>query len=132
MNCTFTPRKGAVPWKFFFPGVRENAFTNDVWDSAEAIPTKFRTPLFPHQIMTPESRFHYSQRRGSTADCPCRQPQCVPLLRTSISTSAVPNENVVSRIRYRGESRAILCLLTYISHSHTMSRLPAEIPEHRN
>ena len=46
--------------------------------------------------------------------------------------SAVPNENVVSRIRYRGESRAILCLFTYISHSHTMPRLPAEIPEHRN
>ena len=49
-----------------------------------------------------------------------------------VYSAAVPNENVVSHIRYRGENRVILCLLTYIVHSHTMPWLPAEIPEHRN
>ena len=45
---------------------------------------------------------------------------------------AVPNENVVSRIYYRGESRASLRLLMDISHSRTIPPLPAKIPEHRN
>ena len=46
--------------------------------------------------------------------------------------SAVQNENVVSRIRFRGESCASLCLLTEISYSRMLPRLPAEIPKHRN
>ena len=32
----------------------------------------------------------FSQRRGSTAEFPCRQLQCVPLLRTSCSTRSYP------------------------------------------
>ena len=47
-------------------------------------------------------------------------------------TSAVPIEKVVSRTCYRGESRASLRLVWDITHSRTMPRLPAEIPEHRN
>ena len=38
---------------FFFQRRKENAFTHAVWDSAEAIPTKLKTPLFPRQTMTP-------------------------------------------------------------------------------
>ena len=41
---------------FFFPDEKENAFTHAVWYSAEAIPTKLKTPLFPRQAMTPEPR----------------------------------------------------------------------------
>ena len=41
---------------FFFQERKENAFTQAVWDSAEAKPTKFKTPLFPRQTMTPEPR----------------------------------------------------------------------------
>ena len=39
---------------FFFQRIKENAFTHAVWDSAEAIPTKLKTPLFPRQTMDPE------------------------------------------------------------------------------
>ena len=66
--------------------------------------------------------------RGSSSEMRSRSTlNRRPGLRT-----AVPDENVVSRICYRVESRAILCFLTYISYSHTMPRLLAEIPEHRN
>ena len=37
----------------FFLGLRENAFTHAVWDSAEPIPTKLKIPLFLRQEMTP-------------------------------------------------------------------------------
>ena len=40
---------------FFFQKRKENAFTHAVWVSAEAIPTKIETPLFPRQTMTPET-----------------------------------------------------------------------------
>ena len=41
---------------FFLPEEKENAFTHVVLDSAKAIPTKLKTPLFPRQTMTPEPR----------------------------------------------------------------------------
>ena len=44
---------------FFFQKRKENAFTHAVWDSAKAIPTKLKTPLFPCQTMTPEPRKLY-------------------------------------------------------------------------
>ena len=46
-----------VPRFFFFlAGEIENAFRYVVWDSAEAIPTKFKTSQLSRQLMTPELR----------------------------------------------------------------------------
>ena len=43
-------------WFFFPPEEKEDAFTHAVWDLAEAIPCKLKTPLFSCQTMTPEPR----------------------------------------------------------------------------